>query len=205
MKGYLELGLSGNISHLKYDDPFITPTTVCNAFWGFISPDGIFHIFLMQYDTGFGYVYKDSPKGLVRTALVHILLVPPSDSKSLFFWPDSLSFSTARVLFSDSKRSTELPPESAMRGQDSCYASRLQDRRSTSKHLFFSLSLDYDFTELTCTLTRTFVLTMACLLTCLPVPTSLCAGAPTCPHARTHARLPPATFKGQKITMCIQF
>jgi len=48
MKGYLELGLSGNISHLKYDDPFIMPTTVCNAFWGFISLDGIFHIFLMQ-------------------------------------------------------------------------------------------------------------------------------------------------------------
>src|SRR5712671_2877554 len=48
MKGYLELGLSGNILHLKYDDPFITPTTVCNAFWGFISPDGIFHIFLME-------------------------------------------------------------------------------------------------------------------------------------------------------------
>ena len=47
MKGYLELGLSGNILHLKYDDPFIIPTTVCNAFWGFISPDGIFHIFLM--------------------------------------------------------------------------------------------------------------------------------------------------------------
>jgi len=47
MKGYLELGLSGNISHLKYDDPFIMPTTICNAFWGFISLDGIFHIFLM--------------------------------------------------------------------------------------------------------------------------------------------------------------
>ena len=48
MKGYLELELSGNISHLKYDDPFIMPTTVCNAFWGFISLDGIFLIFLMD-------------------------------------------------------------------------------------------------------------------------------------------------------------
>ena len=30
---------------------------------------------------------------------------------------------------------------------------------------------------------RTFVLTMACLLTRLPMPTGLCASAPTCPHA----------------------
>jgi len=51
------------------------------------------------YDPGFGYAYKDSPKGFVRTALVRIL--PPSNSKSLFFGPIpcfSLSFLTARSL-----------------------------------------------------------------------------------------------------------
>ena len=51
------------------------------------------------YDPGFGYAYKDSLKGFIRTAPMRIL--PPSNSKSLFFGPIpcfSLSFSTTRSL-----------------------------------------------------------------------------------------------------------
>jgi len=48
LKCYLELARSGIVNDLKYDNPFITLTTVCNAFRGFILLDGIFHIFLMD-------------------------------------------------------------------------------------------------------------------------------------------------------------
>ena len=50
LKCYLELARSGIVNDLKYDNPFITLTTVCNAFRGFILLDGIFHIFLMSDD-----------------------------------------------------------------------------------------------------------------------------------------------------------
>src|SRR5712672_1199698 len=50
LKCYLELARSGIVNDLKYDNPFITLTTVCNAFRGFILLDGIFHIFLMTLE-----------------------------------------------------------------------------------------------------------------------------------------------------------